>query len=141
MGQDRFDGATVLGRHRTAQIATDGSEKVPKRWLGAAERAASTGQDTGAFELALAFWVRWCAGRRDDGSTFAIDDPRAEALRAAGASGDGRERVEAVVGALGWRDAPFVGRPAARAAVGALVQRLLDDGVDAVVRVEGAAPR
>ena len=135
----RFDNPAL--RHRTAQIATDGSQKVPKRWLGAAERAASTGRDTGAFELALACWVRWCAGERDDGSTFAIDDPCAEALRAAGASGDGRGRVEAVVGALGWRDAPFVGRPAARAAVGALVQRLLDDGVDAVLRTAASGQR
>ena len=126
-------------RHRTAQIATDGSEKVPKRWLGAAERAAAAGHDTAAFELALAFWVRWCAGRRDDGSSHPIEDPRAGALRAAGASGNGRERVEAIVRVLGRQESAFLGRVATRAAVGVLVQRMLDDGVAAVARAEVGA--
>lgn len=126
----RFDNPEL--RHRTAQIAMDGSEKVPKRWLGAAGRAAEAGHDVRPFVFALATWVRWCAGRRDDGSAYGIDDPRVDELRAAAmATGDGRERVDGVIEALGWRDAPFVRRPRTRADIAAVLDALHAFGVRA----------
>ena len=133
----RFDNPAL--RHRTAQIATDGSEKVPKRWLGAAERAAAAGHDARPFAFALAVWVRWCEGRDDAGTAHRIDDPRADALRAAAAdAGTGRERVDALIEALGWSDAPFAARPEGRAATGDALDALHRAGVRATLDREAA---
>ena len=132
---ERFDNPAL--RHRTVQIAADGSEKVPRRWLGAAERAVELGDDARPFALALATWARWCEGRDDAGTVHAIDDPRAGALREAAArGGTGRERVDALVEALGWSDAAFVRRPEARAAVGAALDALHGRGVRAALDAE-----
>lgn len=124
----RFDNPAL--RHRTAQIATDGTEKVPKRWLGVAEATVATGRDVRLFEFALALWARWCQGHDDAGAVHALEDPRADALRGALAGGgNGRERIDALVAALGWSDAPFVGRPEVRARTGTLLDALHATGV------------
>jgi fructuronate reductase len=76
----RFGNAAL--RHRCAQVAMDGSQKLPQRLLGTvADRLAAGGTPVWA-ALAVAAWMRhvW-AGRADDGRPFPVDDPLAALLR------------------------------------------------------------
>lgn len=84
-------------RHRCAQVAMDGSQKLPQRLLGTiADRIADGGTPVWA-GLAVAAWMRhvW-TGRTDDGRPFGVDDPMsglfrtrlAEAGVASGVSGE-----------------------------------------------------
>jgi len=76
----RFGNAAL--RHRCAQVAMDGSQKLPQRLLGTvADRLAAGGTPVWA-ALAVAAWMRhvW-AGRADDGRPFPVNDPLAALLR------------------------------------------------------------
>jgi fructuronate reductase len=104
----RFSNAAL--RHRCAQVAMDGSQKLPQRLLGTvADRLAAGGTPVWA-GLAVAAWMRhvW-AGHADDGRPFPVDDPLAALLRSrlaeAGAvgeaaAGEGADQAARVVGAL-----------------------------------------
>lgn len=99
----RFGNAAL--RHRCAQVAMDGSQKLPQRLLGTiADRLAAGATPTWA-ALAVAAWMRhvW-TGRTDSGAPFAVDDPLAGVFRArlasAGVAGDAPREAGAVAGAL-----------------------------------------
>ncbi|MBW8783347.1 MAG: mannitol dehydrogenase family protein [Novosphingobium sp.] len=64
--------------HRLAQIAMDGSQKIPQRWLATLAAMRATGRPRPAILAALAAWVRHVRG---DGHP--VDDPMADRLRAA----------------------------------------------------------
>ncbi|MBB3010462.1 mannitol dehydrogenase family protein [Cupriavidus alkaliphilus] len=67
--------------HRTVQIAADGTQKVPVRWLPALR--ASAGTERPWLERALAAWLHCLrSGRSDGGQALAFDDPGAPALAA-----------------------------------------------------------
>jgi fructuronate reductase len=68
-------------RHRTRQVAMDGSQKLPQRLLGTvADRLASGAEPVWA-ALAVAAWMRHVAtGRAEDGRPFLPDDPLASVL-------------------------------------------------------------
>jgi fructuronate reductase len=99
----RFRNAAL--RHRCAQVAMDGSQKLPQRLLGTiADRLADGATPTWA-ALAVAAWMRhvWTQ-RTDSGEPFAVDDPLAgvfrDRLAAAGVAGDSARDAGAVAGAL-----------------------------------------
>lgn len=77
----RFDNPTL--RHRTRQIAMDGSQKLPQRLLHSIAARLAAGQGIDALALAVAAWVRWQAGVDDNGAAHQVDDPLAAALAAA----------------------------------------------------------
>ncbi|MFB9265084.1 mannitol dehydrogenase family protein [Bradyrhizobium erythrophlei] len=62
--------------HETYQIAMDGTEKLPQRILAPALETLEKGLDVRPFAFAVAAWMRYCVGRLDDGSPFALRDPR-----------------------------------------------------------------
>lgn len=72
-------------RHRTAQIAMDGSQKLPQRLFAPALARLNAGQRAPRIALGVAAWLRFLQGRADDGTTLALDDPQADRLRAAAA--------------------------------------------------------
>lgn len=74
-------------RHRTRQIAMDGSQKLPQRLVATMRDAAARGGALDALALAVAGWMRWQAGRTDGGEAFAVDDPLADRLAAARSGG------------------------------------------------------
>jgi fructuronate reductase len=104
-------GNTAL-RHRCAQVAMDGSQKLPQRLLGTiADRIAAGGTPAWA-ALAVAAWMRhvWTE-HTDDGRPFGADDPMADVFRArlaaagvtagvSGVSGDAEKDAEKVATAL-----------------------------------------
>ncbi|MDN3523193.1 mannitol dehydrogenase family protein [Halomonas ramblicola] len=64
-------------RHRLHQIAMDGSQKLPQRWLQGSLARREAGQATPCTALGLAAWIRYTAGRDRQGQPYAVDDPLA----------------------------------------------------------------
>jgi fructuronate reductase len=70
-------------RHRTWQIAMDGSQKLPQRLLGTIADTLQTGRDPKGLVLAVAAWMRYVGGRDENGQTIDVRDPLAIALKEA----------------------------------------------------------
>ena len=71
---NRFSNPEIA--HETYQIAMDGSEKLPQRFLEPAIWALDHKQDIRPFAFGVAAWMRYCLGVHDDGSQYALNDPR-----------------------------------------------------------------
>jgi len=90
-------------KHRCAQIAMDGSQKIPPRLLATIATRLERGQPISRLALAVAAWFVFLRGRADDGTTFAISDPLGSHLTAlATHAGDAPENL--VDAMLGCRD-------------------------------------
>ncbi len=72
---DRFSNPSL--RHRTRQIAMDGSTKLPQRLLAPMAARLDRNQPIEALALAFAGWIRWQDGVSETGERFEIDDPLA----------------------------------------------------------------
>jgi fructuronate reductase len=88
-------------RHRTLQVAMDGSQKLPQRLLGTLADRRASGAEAGGLALAIAGWIRFLGGTADDGRALPLDDPLAVQLRdALAAAGSAPiERVRAIFAA------------------------------------------
>lgn len=64
-------------RHRTVQVAMDGSQKLPQRLLGPLRDRRAAGAEPRWVALAVAAWMRWVQVAPE------LDDPLAPRLRAA----------------------------------------------------------
>lgn len=67
-------------KHRCAQIATDGSQKIPPRLLATIATRLERGQPIVRLALGVGAWFVFLRGRADDGTPFAISDPLASRL-------------------------------------------------------------
>jgi fructuronate reductase len=74
-------------RHRVAQIAMDGSQKLPQRLLGVVRDRLAAGAEPRWAVLAVAAWMRHVQTAR------VLDDPMADLLRTAVAGADSAEKV------------------------------------------------
>jgi fructuronate reductase len=63
-------------RHRLLQIAMDGSQKVPQRWLATLRDRLAAGQGIGRLALCIAAWTQFLHGGQP------VDDPMADSLAA-----------------------------------------------------------
>jgi fructuronate reductase len=70
-------------KHQTAQIARDGSQKLPMRLFATALQRGAQGLASPHVALAVAAWLRFLQGRADDGTPLTIVDPKKDALLAA----------------------------------------------------------
>jgi fructuronate reductase len=84
-------------RHRTWQIAMDGSQKLPQRILGTLADNVAAGRDSPGLILAIAAWMIYVGGTDLSGRPIDVRDPLAARLRAAS---DGKETLEGKVTAL-----------------------------------------
>ncbi|MGB1034259.1 MAG: mannitol dehydrogenase family protein [Primorskyibacter sp.] len=85
-------------RHRTWQIAMDGSLKLPQRILGTIRDRLAVGQMPFGLCLAVAGWMRYVGGVDDIGGPIDVRDPLATRLRAASDSGqDAATKVDALL--------------------------------------------
>ena len=64
-------------RHRTSQIAMDGSQKLPPRLLGTIRDRLACNASIGGLCLAVAAWVRYIYGRDEQGMKTNVHDPMA----------------------------------------------------------------
>lgn len=65
-------------RHRLQQIAMDGSQKIPQRWLSGALERSAAGQSSPCVALGMAAWIRYTAGEDLKGNRYTVDDPLAK---------------------------------------------------------------
>jgi fructuronate reductase len=83
----RFENKAI--RHRTWQIAMDGSQKLPQRLLGTVRDRLAQGAPIRRLALAVAAWIRYVGGVDEKGQPIEVKDPLALALRSAlDAAGD-----------------------------------------------------
>ena len=86
--------------HRLIQIAMDGSQKIPQRWLETLAANQQIGRECPAILAGLAAWLRHVRGDNEAG-WGAVEDPIADAMDSAWArAGDGGI-VDAMFGANG----------------------------------------
>ncbi|HHY48640.1 MAG TPA: mannitol dehydrogenase family protein, partial [Alphaproteobacteria bacterium] len=69
-------------RHRTWQIAMDGSQKLPQRLLGTIRERLQAGQGINRLALGVAAWMRYVTGSDEKGGPIDVKDPLATRLRA-----------------------------------------------------------
>ncbi len=77
---DRF--ANPALRHRTWQIAMDGSQKLPQRLLGTIEDRLRHGLPIETHALAVAGWMRYVTATDEQGGSIDVRDPLAGELAA-----------------------------------------------------------
>jgi fructuronate reductase len=70
-------------RHRTWQIAMDGSQKLPQRLLGTIADRLATGVVPHGLCLAVAAWMRYVSGMDETGRPIDVRDPMVAQLRSA----------------------------------------------------------
>ena len=80
----RFDNTAL--HHKTAQIATDASLKVPQRIVAPLRDLVAMGRPTPMLCFALAAWIRSCQGTDEAGGTMPISDPQLQGWKGLPAS-------------------------------------------------------
>ncbi len=81
-------------RHRTWQIAMDGSQKLPQRILGPVRELLARRLPVDCHALTIAAWMRYVAGTDERGQPIDVRDPMADELaRIAASSGPLPERL------------------------------------------------
>lgn len=128
--------------HATAQIAMDGTQKLPQRITAPALEALATGTASRPYAFALAAWLAYLLRREADGRLLPVDDPKAAALAAALASCRGAADSIAAVAAL----CPDILPPALTggafgAALRDSLSLILSEGMAAVIAREAAQTR
>ncbi len=68
-------------RHRTWQIAMDGTQKLPQRLLGPARDRLASGGSIDRIALGVAAWMRFVTGVDEKGAPIDVRDPLADALK------------------------------------------------------------
>ena len=87
-------------RHRTWQIAMDGSQKLPQRLLGTIRDRLAAGLSVPRAALGVAAWMRYVTGIDEKGGAIDVSDPLRATLRNISEAA-GRDPVKLVDGLLG----------------------------------------
>lgn len=86
-------------RHRTWQIAMDGSQKLPQRMLDSVRWHLAQGSDFSLLALGVAGWMRYVGGIDEQGQAIEVCDPLLAVIQqAVNSSAEGEARVEALLG-------------------------------------------
>jgi fructuronate reductase len=123
-------------RHRTLQIAMDGSQKLPMRLLATIVDRRRAGAEPVAASLGVAAWMRFVSARRSDsGRELPVDDPLEGAIAQRLA---GREEAQPVVDQLLSMDQVFdpelAGDDYWRGMLVDLLEALIRDGAEPTAR-------
>ncbi len=132
---ERFQNRAI--RHLTAQIAMDGSQKLPQRLLGTIRNNLEAGRPIRHLSLGIAAWMRYVTGVDEKCARFEVRDPLAarlqEVVAAAGTDiarlCDGLLEIESIFGKDLPKNAIF------RPAVLGHLQTLFRDGAQQAVRM------
>ena len=85
-------------KHRTWQIAMDGTQKLPQRWLDAIRWHFRQGDSFDYLALGVAGWMRFVGGVDEQGQPIEVSDPLLNQLqRLVKQSEQGAERVHALL--------------------------------------------
>lgn len=122
-------------RHRTWQIAMDGSQKLPQRLLGTIRDRIAAGQEFGRLALGVAAWMRYVTGVDEGGNEIDVRDPLALRMHAIAAdAGDDPAALFAGLTSLSEVfGADLADNETFRAAVVGQLESLFDKGARATV--------
>lgn len=84
-------------KHRTWQIAMDGSQKLPQRMLDSIRVHLQRESHWPLLALGVAGWMRYVSGTDDAGEAIDVRDPLADKIRAIVDTSDEAERVRALL--------------------------------------------
>jgi mannitol-1-phosphate/altronate dehydrogenase len=91
----RFDNPSL--KHRTWQIAMDGSQKLPQRMLESVRWHLQQGDEWPCLALGVAGWMRYVSGTDDAGNEIDIRDPLAGKIKVLVDNSTPEERVSALL--------------------------------------------
>jgi fructuronate reductase len=123
-------------KHRTWQIAMDGSQKLPQRLLGTIRDRLAAGQSIQRLALGVAAWMRYVTGIDEKGEPIDVKDPHAARLRTI-ADAAGRDAEKLADGLLGLPEifgTDLPGNAAFRGAVTVHLAALFWDGALATAK-------
>jgi fructuronate reductase len=134
--QGRFRNPAIA--HETYQIAMDGTQKLPQRLLEPATVALERRQGIDAFAFAVAAWMRYAIGRREDGETYTLRDPREEEIAAVveNAGDDAGPIAGALLALPGLFPATLSGNRVWADAVKCRLALMMDEGMRAAIEGE-----
>ncbi len=116
-------------RHRTWQIAMDGSQKLPQRLLGTVAENLAADRPIDGLALAIAAWMRYVGGTDEKGDPIDVRDPLADRLRAlSDAAPTPEDRVAALLGVREVFPAELAANPQFRATLVKSYAALADTG-------------
>ncbi|ALR77418.1 mannitol dehydrogenase family protein [[Enterobacter] lignolyticus] len=84
-------------KHRTWQIAMDGSQKLPQRMLESIRIHLRRGSDWPLLALGIAGWMRYVSGVDERGDAIDVRDPLVEKIRQRVAASQPEDRVAALL--------------------------------------------
>ena len=121
--------------HRTAQVAMDGSQKLPQRLLATARDRLAGGGSIRHLSLAIAGWMRYATGVDERGARIEVSDPLAARFAeiAAAAHGDAGALARGFLGIAAIFGDDLRARPAFVDAVTGNLDSLLRRGVGATL--------
>ncbi|WP_436858572.1 mannitol dehydrogenase family protein [Citrobacter tructae] len=94
---DRYSNPAL--RHRTWQIAMDGSQKLPQRMLDSVRWHLANGGRFDLLALGVAGWMRYVGGVDEQGNTIEVNDPLLPVIQTAVQNSDeGESRVDSLLG-------------------------------------------
>ena len=120
-------------RHRTWQIAMDGSQKLPQRILGTIADNSAAGRSSDRLFLAVAAWMRYVGGVDERGQPIDVRDPLADRMRSlSDQASSPKDAVDALL-SVSEVFGPTVD-PAVRKGIQAAYERLVESGAEASAR-------
>lgn len=125
---ERFANPTL--KHRTWQIAMDGSQKLPQRLLAPIRDRIAAGAPFNRLALGVAAWMRYVTGRDEKGEPIDVRDPLAARLAevTAAAGPDAGALIPALLAVREVFGDELPQNPAFRTAVTVALTRLLEQG-------------
>ncbi|WP_434577132.1 mannitol dehydrogenase family protein [Pseudomonas sp. Z5-35] len=120
-------------QHRLRQIAMDGSQKLPQRWLLGAQQLLDQGRGIDCTALGLAAWIHYCTQPLPGRAAHVVDDPLSATFADLAGRFAGAARVDAFLALDEVFPPTLVDRPAFREAVHRAYSALARDGVDSLL--------
>lgn len=122
-------------RHRTWQIAMDGSQKLPQRLLGTIAENLAAGRVPRGLCLAVAGWMRYVGGIDEKGQQIDVRDPLAAELKSlSDGAGNAEGKVAALLSVSKIFPSDLAADPRFRDALVSSYRGLLTKGAHALVK-------
>lgn len=130
---DRFSNTAL--KHRTWQIAMDGSQKLPQRLLGTIRDQLAAGRGIDRLALGVAAWMRYATGIDEQGNAIDVRDPLADTFAqiAKVTDGSATDLVEQFLAIETVFGTDLPGNTTFKSAVSQQLQLLLDKGARATI--------
>jgi fructuronate reductase len=119
-------------QHRLHQIAMDGSQKLPQRWLSGAQEQLEQGGSITCVALGVAAWIAYCAGYTPAGP-HDVNDPLRETYNELHARQQGNALVDAFLGLADIFPASLASQPVFRQAVQEAYKTLSTSGIETAI--------